>query len=194
MGAMMKANVPMRLVGAVSNGQSYTATRRRNAQADMLPPKCGAFLYIAGLEMYRFNTFLMDDTDERRAVSMICERWGKSVTTGYGVVTSPVITGYATGYDGATTSKSAPVSVTGYDNQSTFPIGEGRALTPDEAAAVRDLAASGLFDWRGEVSLSALCKHVYGSKETRRLQWIGEALQPQPKPDGKIIQLRKRAS
>jgi hypothetical protein len=111
------------------------------------------------------------------------------------VVTSPVITGYATGYGGATTSKNVPDSITGYDNQSIiFPLGEGRALTEEEAASVRDLAASGAFDWRGEVSLSALCKHVYGSKETRRLQWISDALQPQPKPDGKIIQLRKRAS
>lgn len=77
MGAMMKANVPMRLVGAVSAGQSYTATRRRNAQADMLPPKCGAFLFIAGLDMYRFHTFLMDDDAERRAVALVCEKWGQ---------------------------------------------------------------------------------------------------------------------
>jgi S-DNA-T family DNA segregation ATPase FtsK/SpoIIIE len=40
MGSMMKANVPLRLVGAVSAGQSYTATRRKNAGADMLPCFC----------------------------------------------------------------------------------------------------------------------------------------------------------
>jgi len=79
MGAMMKANVPMRLVGAVSAGQSYTATRRKNAQADMLPPKSGAFLFIAGLDMYRFHTYLMDDDDERRAVALIQQRWGNTV-------------------------------------------------------------------------------------------------------------------
>jgi FtsK/SpoIIIE family len=180
MGAMMKANVPLRLVGAVSNGQSYTATRRKNAQADMLPPKCGAFLYIAGLDMYRFHTFLMDDDAERRAVALICDKWGVTVLEPVlrkmenSLVVEPLRTTVEPVLAGSRTTV-----------EPLFPLTEKRPLTDREASEARRLAASG-------TSKSELCRIVYGSKNGQYLEWVTTALVAQN--DSKIIQLRKRAS
>lgn len=80
MGSMMKANVPLRLIGAVSAGQSYTATRRKGAGADMLPGN-GAFLFIKGMELFRFQSYFMDGLDERHAVTMVRQRWGSTGST-----------------------------------------------------------------------------------------------------------------
>ncbi len=215
MGSMMKANVPLRLIGPVSAGQSYTATRRKNAGADMLPTKQGAFLFIHGQDMYRFNTFLLTDGDERRASAIIGDRWSHVAVDRIDLVQGkkpkrlvvapvvddefgdlpPVATGGGTGGDWLYTSENAaddlPVA-TGGDNRSAFfPIKSGRALTAVERDALRRMAASGDYDWRGEPSISALCREVYGCKDGDRLQWVREALADAPAPDKKIIQLRR---
>lgn len=80
MGSMMKANVPLRLIGAVSAGQSYTATRRKHAGADLLPGN-GAFLFIKGLELFRFQSYFMDNRDERHAIAMIAQKWGSTASS-----------------------------------------------------------------------------------------------------------------
>lgn len=171
MGSMMKANIPLRLIGAVSAGQSYTATRRKNAQADMLPGK-GAFLYIAGPDLYRFQTFMMDGDDVQRAVGAIRERWRNQASV---TVTEPTeslqvcnhpVTGYITTHNR---------SVIGYAPATErikcqFPLTERRPLTPIEAAEVRRLADSGM-------SKSALCRHVFGGKNGQYITWINEALE-----------------
>lgn len=167
MGSMMKANIPLRLIGAVSAGQSYTATRRKNAQADMLPGK-GAFLYIAGPDLYRFQTFMMDGEDVGRAVGAICQRWRARkvapVQTAAEVFpeveipappVAPVLHHLAPVY-------APPVAP-------PFPIAEKRPLTLAECEMVKSMVIDGM-------SKNAVCIHVYGVKSSRYMFWINEAL------------------
>ena len=66
MGAMMRSNFTLRLVGQVAPGESYSATRRKKLYADLLPGK-GSFLRIEGAEVRRFQSFLITDGDIGRA-------------------------------------------------------------------------------------------------------------------------------
>jgi hypothetical protein len=166
MGSMMKANVPLRLIGAVSAGQSYTATRRKNAGADMLPGN-GAFLFIKGLELYRFQSYFMDSTDEHHAVAMIGQRWNAEPVE----PVEPVQ---------GRTAVSLVYEPHEPHREPVFPLLDKRPLTDKEAAAVRRMAADG-------ASKSELCRLVYSAKSGRYLEWINEALQD----DGKIIRLKR---
>lgn len=173
MGSMMKANVPLRLIGAVSAGQSYTATRRKNAGADMLPGN-GAFLFIKGLELYRFQSYFMDSLDERHAVAMIGQKWGTVLEP----VTEP--TEILQVYNQPVTTSEPVTESLVTSSITTFPLQEKRPLTEHEAAAVRRLAADGM-------SKNGLCNHVYGGKNGQYVTWINDAL----KDDGKVIKLRR---
>lgn len=198
MGPMMKANVPLRLIGAVSAGQSYTATRRKGAGADMLPGN-GAFLYIQGLDMFRFQSYYMSDNDERHAIAMIRQKWGagelapvqpvQGVLASYGgsyqVDTDPPIASYSQLSGDYHTSNNATRSVASYEQ--IFPISVGRPLSASEAAAVRALADAGEFDYRGKFSANRAMMHVYGSRSPERASWIEEAMNV----DSKIIRMRK---
>lgn len=146
MGSMMKANVPLRLIGAVSAGQSYTATRRRGAGADMLPGN-GAFLFIKGLELFRFQCFFLDGQSERHAVAMIGQKWGSTTSSSTTRTDSP-----STGV--------APVSRT--------PVVEEKveAAPPTPVRVVRDeideIANQIRQLWLEQASKNAMCKHVFG--------------------------------
>jgi len=167
MGSMMKANIPLRLIGAVSAGQSYTATRRKNAQADMLPGK-GAFLYIAGAELYRFQTFMLDSGDVARAVREIRSRWRLApvapvqrrpeISPEVAQLAPPL----APVLHHPAPVQAAPVAP-------PFPLDEKRPLTMAEAALVQALAEGG-------ESLNAICHYVYGAKSSRYMRWINEAI------------------
>jgi hypothetical protein len=189
MGTMMKANVPLRLVGAVSAGQSYTATRRKNAGADMLPGN-GAFLFLKGLDLFRFQSYYMDSLDERHAVAMINQRYCtvtpaavlEPVLTPTALspeveplepVLEPLRTGSRTGLEPVRTG-----SVT--HAEPLFPLREKRPLTRGEAVECRRLMADG-------ASKSELCRMVYGSKNGQYLEWINQSLGG----DGKIISLQR---
>ena len=176
MGSMMKANVPLRLIGAVSAGQSYTATRRKNAGADMLPGN-GAFLFIKGLELYRFQSFFMDSLDERHAVAMVGQRWDAAPLAPVQASTEllPEVAPPCTTIAPVYAPPVAPI-------ECQFPLTEKRPLTDKEAAAVRRLAADGM-------SKDGLCVHVFGAKSTRYMEWINEALAGAD--DNKIIRLRR---
>lgn len=174
MGSMMKANVPLRLIGAVSAGQSYTATRRKNAGADMLPGN-GAFLFIKGLELYRFQSYFMDSLDERHAVAMVAQKWDAPVQPPTELL--PEVAPPCTTHAPVLAPPVAPIGC-------QFPLSEKRALTDQEAAAMRRLAAGGM-------SKNGLCTHVYGAKSARYMEWINAALGGDD--DGKVIKLRRSA-
>lgn len=180
MGSMMKANVPLRLIGAVSAGQSYTATRRKNAGADMLPGN-GAFLFIKGLELYRFQSFYMDGVDERHAVAMVGQRWEAEPLepvherTLKSLVYEPLEPHREPVHE-------PPLNRHELHREPLFPLLDKRPLTTKEAAEVRRMAADG-------VSKSEVCRLVYGAKSGRYMEWINAALQD----DGKIIKMRKQA-
>lgn len=179
MGPMMKANVPLRLIGAVSAGQSYTATRRKNAGADMLPGN-GAFLFIKGLELYRFQSYFMDSQDERHAVAMVAQKWGAGQRT----VLEPVLESAQVSLVVEPLRTATEPVLEPLQNRSEpfFPLSEKRSLTPAEAAHVRRLAADG-------VSKSTICKTIYGSKNGQYMEWISEALAGAD--DNKIIKMRR---
>lgn len=181
MGSMMKANVPLRLIGAVSAGQSYTATRRKGAGADMLPGN-GAFLFIKGMELYRFQSYFMDGVDERHAVAMVRQRWGRR----HSEPLEPVLTGDTASLvvePHGTTLK--PVLEPPQNRIEPFvePLEDKRPLTPKEAIQAQELYQAGL-------SKTALCKRVYGSKNGQYMEWINAALDAVD--DGKIIQLQRK--
>lgn len=79
-GTIMKANIPLRLVGKVSGGQSFASTQRKAAQAHLLPGK-GSFLHIGGPDVQRFQVFLLDHSDYPTAMGMIGQRWGSRRST-----------------------------------------------------------------------------------------------------------------
>ena len=196
LGTMMKANFPVRLVGMVAPGQSHIATGRPQTHADLLPGR-GAFLRCQGPDVYRFQSFFIESNDVVLMAKYIAnDVWNvtgyesaqRPVMTSYEPVAQPVITGYGTGYSDSHTSEVGSHTITGYD----FPIGEGRPLTETEAQHVRTMAATGEFDWRGELSLTKLCKAIYGSKDDKRVGWVRDALNGEPTtPDHKIIKLRR---
>lgn len=171
MGAMMKANFPLRLVGMVAPGQSHIATGRAKAHADLLPGK-GAFLRCQGPDVYRIQSYYIDPNDVGNMAGYVAKKWGGR--TGYEVVTQPVITGYEGGYESFTTGRNEGDTITGYDNQ--FPIRQGRSLTANEAQCVRRLAESGEFDHAGKFSMNKATVYVYGSKSPERIAWVREAL------------------
>lgn len=171
MGAMMKANFPLRVVGMVAPGQSHIATGRAKAHADLLPGK-GAFLRCQGPDVYRIQSYFIEPSDVASMAGYVAEKWGGR--TGYGAVTQPVITSYEGGYESSHTSENVSPLITGYDNQ--FPIRYGRALTANESQIARRLAESGEFDHGGKISMNKATAYIYGSKSPDRLAWVREAL------------------
>jgi len=180
MGSMMKANVPLRLIGAVSAGQSYTATRRKGAGADMLPGN-GAFLFIKGMDLYRFQSYFMDGTDEQHAVAMVQQKWGNR----YSEPLEPVLRGaevLPVVEPPRTATEPVLEPLQRHTEPFTEPLAEKRPLTDSEAQSVQELYQIGM-------SKTALCKRVYGSKNGQYMQWVDDALGRTV--DNKIIQLRK---
>lgn len=177
MGSMMKANVPLRLIGAVSAGQSYTATRRKGAGADMLPGN-GAFLFIKGMELYRFQSYFMDGQDERHAVAMVRQKWGSTGST----TTRP---------DSVSTRVVEPV-VERIVERSVEPVVELARPQPmrdeidDIAGQIRELVAEG-------ASKNAMCKAVFGRPFAGSYATKIDAAIERVKATGnsKIIKLRK---
>ena len=205
LGALLKANFSLRLVGQVAPGMSYVATGRPQTHADLLPGK-GAFLRCEGARVERFQSYFIDANDVDLMAKYITKNvWGgvvmepvmKQSKGGYKPVMEPVITGYGGGYDQLYTSETDTRSITGYESQNVqFPVSEGRALTEHEAQIVRTMAGRGDFDTNGKFSMNRAVLAVYGSKEPKRLAWVKAALDAvtdaQPaNDDGKVIKLRR---
>ena len=169
MGGMMKANVPLRLVGAVSNGQSYTATRRKNAQADMLPGN-GSFLYISGPDMYRFQSYLLDEDGESEAIQMIRQRWGTRRST----TTTTIQT------DTAFTRVIEPVEAVVEEKV----VEAERDEIDDIAEQIRDLVGDG-------ASKNAMCKAVFGRPYAGSYAGKIDAAIVRVNDSNKIIKMRK---
>lgn len=197
LGALLKANFPIRLVGMVAPGQSYVATGRPQTHADLLPGK-GAFLRCEGPNVYRFQSFFIDEKDGGEVSGMASyiakDIWNVAsygskkqlAMTSYQPDMVPAIASYSWLPASYHTSDSVSVPVASYE---MFPLSEGRALTDKEAAAVRDLADRGEFNYRGSFSMNRAMLYVYGSRNPERAAWIDEALNASG--DKKIIKLRK---
>jgi hypothetical protein len=181
MGGLMKANLPLRLIGKVSDGQSYTATRRKNAGADLLPGK-GSFLKIAGPDLYRFQSFKMDDDDVKRAILLINREWRgtkfEPVQTQdrLSLVYEPPVNRFEPVHE-PVLNRFEPVREPLLNRfepvvnrlEPLFPLQEKRPLTDPEARLA----------WRmsDELSKSELCRQIYGAKSGRYLDWLNDALE-----------------
>lgn len=75
MGALLKANFTVRLVGQVAPGQSQYATNRPHTHAELLPGK-GAFLRCEGPHVYRFQSFYANEK-ERGEVTAFARQIGR---------------------------------------------------------------------------------------------------------------------
>lgn len=203
LGGLSTRNISVKLVGNVENADAARyATGRPHTGAQFLP-RGGAFLYIDGPETQRFQAYMVTPADVAGAVAGLRRCWAgatgqrlpQPVNGSYNHL-PPVVTSGGDRQNGANLAQNGVPAATGGDNQSTvtFPIGEGRALTEAERKAVRVLAASGDFDWRGQLSLSALVRHVYGSKDEARMGWIKEALTAVEPDSGKVIHLPRRVA
>ena len=81
MGALLKANFTVRLVGQVAPGQSQYATNRPHTHAELLPGK-GAFLRCEGPHVYRFQAFYANEKERGEVTAMarqISRMWGATV-------------------------------------------------------------------------------------------------------------------
>ena len=186
MGGMMRANVPLRLIGAVSAGQSFTATRRRGAGADMLPGN-GSFLFIKSLDILRFQCFFLDGLSERHAVAMIGQKWG-STTFASTTRTDSTSTGVVE------PSRTPVVEAKVEEKVEAEPPAEpltGARVVRDEidgiASQIRQL-------WLDQASKNAMCKHVFSRPYAGSYAAKIDAAIDRLKAEGtetKIIKLRR---
>ena len=189
LGALLKANFAVRLVGQVAPGMSYVATGRPQTHADLLPGK-GAFLRCQGPDVYRFQSYYIDAND----VALMAKYIAKDV---WGGASAPVAPVQAEAPASLVYAPAAPplapvpapplhhlAPVQNPQFAPPFPLSEKRPLTGQEAAAVQQLAAGGM-------SKNALCIHVFGSKSTRYMDWLNTALESSGQDDGKVIKLRR---
>lgn len=185
MGALLKANFIVRLVGQVAPGQSQYATNRPQTHADLLPGR-GAFLRCQGPHVYRFQSFFIDEKGKGEVTNMarqIGRLWGKAQreplepvhdSTAVSLVCEPHEPPREPVHE-PLLNRHEP------QHEPGFPLAEKRPLTLSEALTARRLAAEGM-------SKSELCRHIYGAKSGRYMEWINTAMGGAD--DGKIIKLR----
>lgn len=164
LGDQLKSNLAVRLVGSVtSKDDANTAVQVRASGAEALPGY-GAFIYRLNRTMFRFQAPLVDTP------FAICRRikgrWGGAAVL-QGGATALVRTG-ATPENTNRTRVSSGVTSAPVQVVQKFPLTDKRPLTADEANEVKRLA--------GRMSKNSLCVYVYGSKSTRYMAWINDAL------------------
>ena len=190
LGSLLKANFPLRLAGMVSPGLSYAATGRPQTHADLLPGK-GAFLRLQGPQVYRFQSYYVDEKGKGQVSDMArqIERQWKFATLApvqkkndsslvVEKFAPPVAPVHAPPLHHLAPMQDVTVAP-------LFPLSDKRPLSRIEADECRRLTSDGM-------SKNALCVHVYGAKSTRYMEWINTALADDgAQDDGKIIKLRK---
>lgn len=185
MGALLKANFTEREVGQVAPGQSQYATNRPGTHAELLPGY-GSFLRCVGPTVYRFQGYYLTPDDVTSLVKRVAALHNFQhrglviaqatdgylpVTDGYNNRLQPVITGN-NGYSTREDIYQQAITVT----ENFFPIDSGRPLNEQESRLLRKLVQDGKFDHNGKPSITAMCFHVFGSKNMERVQWIKNAL------------------
>jgi hypothetical protein len=210
-GPIVKSNIQVRMCGAVtSHHDSNTVLSVAGCGAEKLPG-WGSFIYRCGGSIYRIQTYYIEDLP--RVVADIAAKWGGSAApvappapvrsarepkTAEMGANTPLPSGAPVLHQGmhhqagasappvhhpapVSPQSSAPVAPPApVESAPVFPLDEKRELTPEEAAAVRAM-------YDGGMSKNALCNEVYGSKSTRYMSWINDALDS----DEKIVQLRR---
>ena len=157
LGALLKANFAVRLVGQVAPGMSYVATGRPQTHADLLPGK-GAFLRCQGPEVYRFQSYYIDTTD----VNLMAKFIGKDVWGGASVGASTLIQtptaqpGYSELGDRLSPNASTLIQTpTAQPVIATYKAPVVRDEIDDIADKINDMVAE-------KASKNAMCKAVFG--------------------------------
>lgn len=140
----------------------------------------GELIFVGPYGDYRLTTFWLTDEDRAAAIDGLVRKWGRR-RTGYGGGYDVDMTGYTVDMEVDTSGYDVDIS-TGYDRlpegtKPIFPIRSARALTPQERAAVRDLAKLERFRFRGGLSKRRLVPFIYGSRDPQREAWVNEALE-----------------
>lgn len=145
LGALLKANFGVRLVGQVAPGQSQYATNRPGTHADLLPGR-GAFLRCQGPHVYRIQSYFVDEKDKGEVSNMvrsISRLWG-STTTAKHVASTRVVEAV----EGSSRSLVEGPVVEAVE-------GNRRDEIADIAEQIRDMVAD-------NASKNAMCKAVFG--------------------------------
>ena len=183
LGALLKANFSLRLVGQVAPGMSYVATGRPQTHADLLPGK-GAFLRCEGARVERFQSYFIDAND----VNLMAKYIAKDVWQNRSEPLEPVLRNVSpllVVEPHRTTVEPVLEPPRTVLEPFVEPLADKRPLTTQEASWVQELYQKGL-------SKSALCRRVYGSKNGTYAAWIDEALNSHSAvSDNKIITLRR---
>lgn len=156
MGSLLKANFGVRYVGQVAAGQSQYATNRKGLHADFLPGK-GAFLRCSGPDVYRFQSYFLDDETLKQYVGQVFKRWPPKHQREEEVF-DLLGRGPETGMD------------------SVFPLSATRRLSAKEAQLLRKLVSEGQVNYRDRFSYNKAQVLVYGGRSPERLGYIREAL------------------
>ena len=194
-GATIKNNFLTRIVGQVADASAaHNAAGRPGTHAELLPGK-GSFLMVRGMEVSRYQSYFLTHVDIESLITRISRRWREVDHKSIFAPLAPVqVKSLSSLVYAPPAPPHAPVHapplhhlapVQNEQIAPLFPLPEMRQLTAQEAAAVREMAADSM-------SKNGICNLVYGSKSTRYMAWINEALAEQPaQDDNKIIQLRR---
>ncbi len=179
-GSTIKNNFTNRVIGLVADANAASnAAGRPGTHAELLPGK-GAFLWVSGPNVTRFQSYLLTDIDVESIITRIWRKWQNEEF-------APV---QRKNDSSLVVEKFAPplhhhAPVQDVTVAPLFPLSEKRPLSRIEADECRRLTLDGM-------SKNALCIHVYGAKSTRYMEWINAALADDgAQDDGKIIKLRK---
>lgn len=192
LGAMMKANFPLRLVGMVTPGLSHIATGQAKAGADLLPGS-GSFLWCKNKDIVRFQSYYITHREIESIVNKIIDKWGGSdrfkgdsgvVQAGSKVVqewfnddgkpVQSVVNQFSSLENGKNGQDQEGENwLTG----SEFPIDEKRELTEPEKQELIRQAKLGKFDYNGSISFNRACRFAYGIKEPFRFEHIKNVLE-----------------
>jgi DNA segregation ATPase FtsK/SpoIIIE, S-DNA-T family len=191
-GSTIKNNFTNRVIGLVADANAASnAAGRPGTHAELLPGK-GAFLWVSGPNVTRFQSYLLTDIDVESIITRIGRKWRNEnhrtvlepvlrknhsvlVVEPHRTATEPVLEPLQ--------DRSKPVEIE--IAEPLFPLSEKRPLSRIEADDCRRLNSDGF-------SKSELCRLIYGSKNGQYMEWINAALAAGgAQNDGKIIKLKR---
>lgn len=182
----IKSNFLVRCVGQVTDANAaQNAAGRPMTHAELLPGN-GAFIYVRGQDLIRFQSYYFTDIDVESVITRSGRKWRDEKFAPLALVQEKNHASlvYAPPAPPVAPVLAPPAPVQAAPVAPLFPLREKRPLTQAEAVEVRRLADNG-------ATKNGLCIHVYGSKSTRYMDWINAALGNESAPDEKIIRLRK---
>jgi len=190
-GSTIKNNFTNRIIGLVADANAASnAAGRPGTHAELLPGK-GAFLWVSGPNVTRFQSYWLTDIDVESIITRIGRKWRNEKF-------APLAPVQKKNDSSLVVEKLAPPDAPVYAPPlhhhapvqdvtvaPLFPLSEKRPLSRIEADECRRLTSDGM-------SKNALCIHVYGAKSTRYMEWINAALADDgAQDDNKIIKLKR---